>query len=83
MGKVAPLQGRDLGGAVLFADEGPRDAVGLGRMILWFQRPRLSHSLGITKMQSLGSAVDQCHGQLGKQSDMFQPKREGSQSGTG
>lgn len=83
MGKVAPLQGRDLDGALLFADEGPRCAVGLGRMILWFQRPRLSHSLAIRKRQSLGPAVEQCHGQHGKLSDIFQPKREGSQSGMG
>lgn len=72
MGEVAPIQkGEDLDGAMWFADKGPRRAVSLERPILWFQRPGLSHSLWIANRQSLGSAVEQFHGQLGKLS----PKR--------
>lgn len=41
---------------MLFADNGPRDAISLGRPILWFQKASLSHSVG--EKQGLGPAVE-------------------------
>ena len=57
---------------LLFAGNGPGNAISLGGPSLRLLRPQVHHSVGITGRQHLGSALKQFNGQLGKVSDIFQ-----------